>query len=205
MFQPPVIKIRVKLTPQEALAESEIYFRERKWKVAKRYENGIKFMFTASTREEVAKDFGWFVAEFLTLGFAEIFAPSKSRIPILKVTAMPQGSETELCVQFFKRDEKLVSMESLATALGGNKNIGASKDFEVHDKTSISGKKWQIALALSIFLGIFGFDRFYLGRIGTGILKLLTYGGLGIWWVADIVKIANGKMTDSQGKLLAKN
>lgn len=46
------------------------------------------------------------------------------------------------------------------------------------------------ALALSIFLGIFGIDQFYLGKTGKGILKLFTLGLFGILWVIDIIMIA---------------
>ena len=63
-------------------------------------------------------------------------------------------------------------------------------------------KSKTVALALSILIGEFGIDRFYLGRIGTGLLKLVTFGGLGIWWVIDIILIVSGKMTDSKGNLL---
>ena len=56
-------------------------------------------------------------------------------------------------------------------------------------------KKWIIALLLSIFLGWLGIERFYMGYIGTGILKLLitlvTFGlGAWVWWIIDIILIA---------------
>lgn len=198
-FQKPVnIKTKVKLTPQEVLAESEVFFLERKWKVRKRSGNEIKFMFTRLTPGEGAKDFGWVVAGALTFGLSEIFEPSK-HIPTLTVKATLEGSETEVSVEFAKRDAKLVPVEDFLNSLGSNKRVGIST------KSDISGKKWQTALALSVFLGILGFDRFYLGKIGTGILKLLTWGGFGIWWIIDIITIASGKMTDSRGRSLAKN
>jgi len=51
-------------------------------------------------------------------------------------------------------------------------------------------KKWIVALLLSILLGSLGIDRFYMGYIGTGILKLITFGGFGIWWLIDLILIA---------------
>ena len=65
-------------------------------------------------------------------------------------------------------------------------------------------KSWVAALLLSIFLGELGIDRFYLGKIGTGILKLITFGGLGIWWLIDLILIATNSMTDSNGRPLQK-
>jgi TM2 domain-containing membrane protein YozV len=63
----------------------------------------------------------------------------------------------------------------------------------------LSPKSWLATLLLSIFLGELGIDRFYLGKIGTGILKLITLGGFGIWWIIDIILTIAGAATDKQG------
>lgn len=64
-------------------------------------------------------------------------------------------------------------------------------------------KSKTTTLILAILLGGLGVDRFYVGKIGTGILKLLTGGGFGIWWLVDIILIATGKYTDKDGNALA--
>ena len=50
-----------------------------------------------------------------------------------------------------------------------------------------SRREWLVPLLLSIFVGVFDIDRFYLGKIGTGILKLLTFGGFTIWAIINSV------------------
>jgi len=49
---------------------------------------------------------------------------------------------------------------------------------------------WVVTLILSVFLGSLGIDRFVMGHIGLGILKLITLGGCGIWWLIDVILIA---------------
>ncbi len=49
---------------------------------------------------------------------------------------------------------------------------------------------WTLTLIMSIFFGTLGVDRFIMGQVGLGILKLLTWGGCGIWWLIDLILIA---------------
>ena len=60
-------------------------------------------------------------------------------------------------------------------------------------------KDYMVALLLSIFVGQLGVDRFYLGYTGLGVFKLLTFGGLGIWWLIDLIMIAQKKLGPADG------
>ncbi|HEV8598213.1 MAG TPA: TM2 domain-containing protein [Gemmatimonadales bacterium] len=62
-----------------------------------------------------------------------------------------------------------------------------------------SDKSRAVALALCIPLGVFGAHRFYVGKIGTGLLQLCTLGGMGLWWLYDLITIASGEFRDADG------
>lgn len=78
---------------------------------------------------------------------------------------------------------------------------GQSQDLETRIVTK-SNKSALTALLLCLFLGPLGIHRFYVGKIGTGILMLLTAGGLGIWSLIDLIRIACNDFTDSNGNYL---
>lgn len=61
------------------------------------------------------------------------------------------------------------------------------------------------AILITFFLGGLGVHRFMSGKIGTGILWLLTGGCFGIGWIVDMVKVCTGKFTDSHGNVWGAN
>ncbi len=64
------------------------------------------------------------------------------------------------------------------------------------------GKSFLVTWLLSWFLGGLGVDRFYLGKVGSGIVKLLTFGGLGIWTLIDLILVLTGAQRDKSGRRL---
>ncbi|WLR41327.1 TM2 domain-containing protein [Bacillus carboniphilus] len=63
----------------------------------------------------------------------------------------------------------------------------------------MSEKNWVATLLLCFFLGVLGVHRFYVGKIGTGILMLITGGGFGIWVLIDFIMIIVGSFKDKEG------
>ena len=74
-----------------------------------------------------------------------------------------------------------------------------------HDRPANSSDKSRLAaLLLCFFVGYFGIHRFYVGKIGTGLLQLVTLGALGIWTLVDFILIAMGEFRDKQGKKVVR-
>lgn len=65
-----------------------------------------------------------------------------------------------------------------------------------------ANKEFLTVWLLSVLVGFIGVDRFYLGKVGTGILKLLTWGGYGIWTLIDIIFVLTNQTKDKQGNPL---
>ena len=81
---------------------------------------------------------------------------------------------------------------------------------QVHDAPGSAGvedrtdRRILPAFILCFFLGVFGAHRFYAGRTLTGILQLLTLGGLGIWMLVDLILIVTGSFTDGKGRRITE-
>ena len=66
------------------------------------------------------------------------------------------------------------------------------------DEPTISKRSRGVALLLSFFGGVFGLHRFYVDKPRTAVAMLLTFGGLGVWYLYDLVLIAAGEFRDSE-------
>ncbi|XP_015184159.1 PREDICTED: TM2 domain-containing protein CG11103 [Polistes dominula] len=54
-------------------------------------------------------------------------------------------------------------------------------------------------LLYSILLGVLGMDRFCLGQTGTAVGKLLTVGGVGVWWIVDVILLVTNSLQPEDG------
>lgn len=67
-----------------------------------------------------------------------------------------------------------------------------------------SDRSRGVATALAALLGPFGAHRFYLGKPESGALMALTLGGLGVWWLYDLILVASGSFRDGHGRLVTR-
>lgn len=70
------------------------------------------------------------------------------------------------------------------------------------ERTEISPLSRGVALALSITLGVFGAHRFYAGKVGTGLLMLGTLGGMGLWYLYDLILVGSGEFRDAENRVI---
>ncbi len=76
-------------------------------------------------------------------------------------------------------------------------------DEQIELLNQISFKKPSTVQLIAIFPGIIGIDRFYMKDIALGCLKYITFGGIGIWWIADIFT-AKKRCRKCNAKILLK-
>ncbi len=77
---------------------------------------------------------------------------------------------------------------SLSIGMIKEKLLNLPEDKEL-TLNSLEFKDTTTMLLISLFVGVFGVDRFMLGDVGMGVLKLLTGGLCGIWWLVDVLGI----------------
>lgn len=79
--------------------------------------------------------------------------------------------------------------------------VPAQTSLEIHTKKIPRQRHFLILFFFSFMWGTFGVDRFYMGLIGTGILKLITFGGFGLWVLTDLIVVMTGTFRDKEGRL----
>ena len=77
-------------------------------------------------------------------------------------------------------------------------------DFDSASLYLAQTKDPTIAIILSVLAGSLGIDRLYIGDTGMGILKLITCGGMGIWWLIDLFLIMNATREKNMFQLLGR-
>lgn len=81
-------------------------------------------------------------------------------------------------------------------------SLKEDKEVQTKKQTIKSDKERLPATLLCVFFGVFGVHRFYVGKVGSGIAMLLTFGGLGIWTIIDLIMILSGTFKDKEDKTL---
>jgi TM2 domain-containing membrane protein YozV len=69
---------------------------------------------------------------------------------------------------------------------------------------SVSDKSRAVAVALGFITGVFGGHRYYAGKIKTGLLMTFTFGGMGIWWLVDMIMLVTGEFKDGAGRRITQ-
>ena len=78
------------------------------------------------------------------------------------------------------------------------------KDKLLNSSTATSTTDWLTLFLLTFFVGVLGVHRFYVGKIGTGFLMLLTLGGLGVWFLVDLILVVTGQFTNKDGEKIPR-
>ena len=78
------------------------------------------------------------------------------------------------------------------------------KEKLLNSSTTTSTTDWLTLFLLTFFVGVLGVHRFYVGNIGTGFLMLLTLGGLGVWFLVDLILVVTGQFTNKDGEKIPR-
>ena len=78
------------------------------------------------------------------------------------------------------------------------------KEKLLNSSTTTSTTDWLALFLLTFFVGVLGVHRFYVGKIGTGFLMLLTLGGLGVWFLVDLILVVTGQFTNKEGQKIPR-
>ena len=80
----------------------------------------------------------------------------------------------------------------------------SQKEKLLDSSTRTNSIDWLALFLLTFFVGVLGVHRFYVGKIGTGVLMLITLGGLGIWFLVDLLLVVTGQFTNKDGQKIPR-
>ena len=80
----------------------------------------------------------------------------------------------------------------------------SQKEKLLDSSTKTSSIDWLALFLLTFFVGVLGVHRFYVGKIGTGVLMLITLGGLGVWLLVDLLLVVTGQFTNKDGQKIPR-
>ena len=95
-------------------------------------------------------------------------------------------------------DQVTGDLGSAVSDAAGAVGLGGGDDEA--ETPGVSDKSYKTTAALTVMLGLFGADQFYLGNYGAGILKLLTLGGCGFWNMYNFIQLFLGDVYDGDGR-----
>ena len=80
----------------------------------------------------------------------------------------------------------------------------SQKEKLLDSSTKTNSIDWLALFLLTFFVGVLGVHRFYVGKIGTGVLMLITLGGLGVWYLVDLLLVVTGQFTNKDGQKIPR-
>ena len=80
----------------------------------------------------------------------------------------------------------------------------SQKEKLLDSSTKTNSIDWLALFLLTFFVGVLGVHRFYVGKIGTGVLMLITLGGLGVWFLVDLLLVVTGQFTNKDGQKIPR-
>ena len=80
----------------------------------------------------------------------------------------------------------------------------SQKEKLLDTSTKTNSIDWLALFLLTFFVGVLGVHRFYVGKIGTGVLMLITLGGLGVWFLVDLILVVTGQFTNKDGQKIPR-
>ena len=80
----------------------------------------------------------------------------------------------------------------------------SQKEKLLDSSTKTNSIDWLALFLLTFFVGVLGVHRFYVGKIGTGVLMLITLGGFGVWFLVDLILVVTGQFTNKDGQKIPR-